>query len=318
MAIVWIIALLGIFVGSLGVRAQMALSLGDRYEQDLQARYLAKAGVQYGMEALAQDVTLAYDGSNESWYNNPGLFLERRLDTGTFKVETSAGPNSPKIPGLLDEDRKININTAPEDVLQNLFVFAADLSIQDATTVAQSILDWRDEDSEERDYGAEGSFYRNSRQAHECKDGPLENVEELLLVRGVEAAAYRAVLPYVTVYGSGHVNFNTAGTEVLTSLGFSEAGLATLNGFRVGEDGIPGNADDRLFVSAGSIVSDLEALIPVDDLQILSKLVEDKFIGVNSRAFRMQVEAWTPDERGRARIECVFDRGGKIYFWSEH
>src|SRR5690606_37078893 len=45
--------------------------------------------------------------------------------------------------------------------------------------------DWLDADDEPRPLGAEIDYYSGLSPAYACKNGPLETVEELLLVRGV-------------------------------------------------------------------------------------------------------------------------------------
>ncbi|MCH5374078.1 MAG: type II secretion system protein GspK, partial [Planctomycetes bacterium] len=51
--------------------------------------------------------------------------------------------------------------------------------------IADAILDWLDEDDEPREFGAELEYYSSLSPAYAPKNGPLETVEELLLVRGV-------------------------------------------------------------------------------------------------------------------------------------
>ncbi len=52
--------------------------------------------------------------------------------------------------------------------------------------VADAILDWLDEDDEMRPYGAEsGDYYNTLATPYSAANGPLQSVEELLLVRGV-------------------------------------------------------------------------------------------------------------------------------------
>jgi hypothetical protein len=51
--------------------------------------------------------------------------------------------------------------------------------------VADAILDWIDEDDEPREYGAEIDYYASMQPAYAPRNGPLETIEELLLVRGV-------------------------------------------------------------------------------------------------------------------------------------
>ena len=50
---------------------------------------------------------------------------------------------------------------------------------------ADAILDWLDEDDDPRQYGAEYDYYGGLAEPYAPKNGPLESLEELLLVRGV-------------------------------------------------------------------------------------------------------------------------------------
>jgi type II secretory pathway component PulK len=78
--------------------------------------------------------------------------------------------------GFVDEAGKVNINTAPLEMLLRLPGMTDDL--------AAAIMDWRDEDSEVSNFGAENEFYLSQPQAYYCKNAPFEAVEEMLLVRG--------------------------------------------------------------------------------------------------------------------------------------
>jgi len=48
-----------------------------------------------------------------------------------------------------------------------------------------SILDWRDPDDLYRMNGAEPDYYQSLKEPYRCKNGNLDSIEELLLVRGV-------------------------------------------------------------------------------------------------------------------------------------
>jgi hypothetical protein len=51
--------------------------------------------------------------------------------------------------------------------------------------VADAILDWLDSDDEPREFGCETEYYSGLTPAYATKNGPVDTVEELLLVRGV-------------------------------------------------------------------------------------------------------------------------------------
>jgi len=78
--------------------------------------------------------------------------------------------------GLTDEAGKINLNSASEEMLLNLPGMTAEL--------AASIIDWRDEDSEVSAGGAEDEYYLLQSEPYNCKNGSLQTVEEILLIKG--------------------------------------------------------------------------------------------------------------------------------------
>ncbi|MEP2073365.1 MAG: type II secretion system protein GspK, partial [Rhodopirellula bahusiensis] len=52
-------------------------------------------------------------------------------------------------------------------------------------TIADAILDWIDEDTEPRENGCEDEYYTSLATPYAAANGPIQTVEELLLVRGV-------------------------------------------------------------------------------------------------------------------------------------
>ena len=89
--------------------------------------------------------------------------------------------------GLEDESTRLNLNTL-QHVEQltpgagRTLLMALPGMTED---VADAILDWIDGDDEPREFGAEIDYYSGLSPAYAPKNGPLETVEELLLVRGV-------------------------------------------------------------------------------------------------------------------------------------
>ena len=67
--------------------------------------------------------------------------------------------------------------------------------------------------------GAENGYYQNSGSPYDCHNGAFDVVQELPLVRGMTWELFERVAPHVTVYGTGKVNLNTAGYDVLRCLG---------------------------------------------------------------------------------------------------
>lgn len=85
--------------------------------------------------------------------------------------------------------------------------------------LAASMADWIDVNDAQRPGGAEGrDYYGLLRPPYQAKNGPLDSLDEMLLVKGCTPAVFRKLSPYITVYGDGLVNINTAPREVIMAL----------------------------------------------------------------------------------------------------
>jgi type II secretory pathway component PulK len=80
--------------------------------------------------------------------------------------------------GLVDETSKMNLNTATLEMLEALPRMTPEL--------AAAIIDWRDENQDVTEGGAESETYAMRRPAYRAKDNRFETVEELRLVRGAQ------------------------------------------------------------------------------------------------------------------------------------
>ncbi len=89
--------------------------------------------------------------------------------------------------GAQNESARINLNALLLAELQGDNAARNQLLTLPGMTdeIADAILDWIDEDDEPRPYGAEVDFYSGLKTPYTPKNGRLDTVEELLLVRGV-------------------------------------------------------------------------------------------------------------------------------------
>ena len=86
--------------------------------------------------------------------------------------------------------------------------------------IARATADWIDADEEPAfPDGAEDNDYLGEIPPYRTANRPMASVSELLLVRGVDHASYRALRPYITALpGHTPINVNTAPALVLMSL----------------------------------------------------------------------------------------------------
>lgn len=85
--------------------------------------------------------------------------------------------------------------------------------------IAVVIVDWVDINVETGFSGAEDNEYLNSTPAYRTANQPMDDVSELLLIKGVDFEAYEKLRPFVCVLKSEtEINVNTASAEVLSSI----------------------------------------------------------------------------------------------------
>lgn len=315
--VLWIVGLLGLFAAGVGSQGLFALNLADRMTEQLRAAYVARAAVPYAGAILENDETRNSDGLDERWAHDAARFLGRRVSDGTFTLDAGTRQQAGPVYGLVDAERFVSLNGAPVEVLQALAEHVGGLRPDEALAVAEAVADWRDPDDEQRPSGAEDFRYRSQADSYPCKNAPFEQVEELLLVRGVSPLLFRRLAPYVTVHGTGQLNLNTAGREVLKTLGLSREGLAGLLTFREGDDGQAYTADDRRVASLEGLRAELEPYVPAEDLARLQRLAQEGALGVHAAHFRMTILATTGAAGGDARITCVINRDGHVLWWAE-
>jgi general secretion pathway protein K len=303
------------FAAGVASRAFFVLDLSKRLSEQLRAAYLARGAVEYATVVLGHDADPSVDALNERWADDESSFHDHPLAGGTFTIIAGDEDGVTRY-GLSDEERRIPLNSAPTEVLEQLLETTGGMRVEDAQEAAAAIEDWRDPDTNQRPRGAEGFYYHSLGQAYDCKDGPFENVEELLLVKGIEPEIYRRIEPYVTVFGSGRVNMNTASLPVIRAFGVSDVGVDGVRYFRAGNDNTPRTSDDRRLVSVGELESELKAYVSVEDLAQLKHLIQEQFLTTGSTVFRMAIEAQMETPMSRMQAFCVIDRQGSIKQWT--
>lgn len=193
LVVVALLALAGLTFSELMIAEREAAMLSARQAQ---ARALADSGIE--MSRLLLSLDPAEQETAGGWYDNPDRFRARLVidDTdararGRFTIVAPAiqddGLRRGIRFGLEDESTRLNLNTilladeyaenGARQVLMGLPGMTED--------VADAILDWIDPDNEPREYGAEADYYGLLDPPYLPKNGPLETIEELLLVRGV-------------------------------------------------------------------------------------------------------------------------------------
>lgn len=282
-----IIALLAIFVLSAwtgllwySMQVDMKLAAESQYEPNL--LWLGRSGVELARYVLAQEASIPneqYDALNQIWAGGPGgLGESNSVLVGISLDHYPIGDGWVSIK-IVDEERRANINTVTPQFL-NQALTAMGVDANDLPIVSDSILDWIQPGDNPRLSGAKNSYYMSLNPPYYCKEAPMDDISELLLVKGVTGAMYDGrgetstkgapkgfgsspfsapsyafhLKDVFTPFSDGKININTADASTLQLIpGVDEAAAEAIIKTRAGPDGAEGTADDTPFTSAGDV-----------------------------------------------------------------
>lgn len=305
------ITILGAMAASLAFSMKVETTLAYNSSLEPELEWMARSGVEYARYILAlqsEVITTSepYDSLNQIWAGGPGSFTESFSDDpleGISLKNNDLGPGSFSLT-ITDTERWFNINVADQVILNRAMVVMG-ASVADIPTIVDSILDWRDPDTDTRMSGAESEDYLRLDPPYLCKDGPIDDLTELLLVQGITPEMfYGPHLPehridinaqsesdYLPAYPVGFldlftpiaerlVNVNTASINVLQLVpGIDESFAISILEARAGPDGVDGTEDDTPFASI------MEIPLPPEILQSLSS-----YLTVRSTNFEVLVD----------------------------
>jgi type II secretory pathway component PulK len=163
------------------------------------ARNNAISGVHYATAMLADPSSfygdLQGDPTAEGAFPNDGFSLPNRSARFALVsvVNTGSGTWEQRYGAAIDEGGKLNLNALialdpSGEVLAAALNTIAQLTNNPLLTseVIDAIVDWLDADDDPRTNGAESSYYlTNPAGGYRAKNGPLNSLDELLLVKGV-------------------------------------------------------------------------------------------------------------------------------------
>jgi len=320
------IAILTILSVSIGEHVRQKISLADRLDRRNWLCGVAELGISQTVYKLRQkkEADEGYHSLNDTYTSGERDFSNVAVGEATYTISypyrnTKEGELKTHY-GVEDEEGKININVLPAKVLSPFFQKVGEVDADIADEIAYSVVDWRDTDNSlsHPEYEAEDDYYEDLEIPYEAKDHKFESIEELLLVRGMTPEIFEKVKPFVTIYGAGVVNINTAPREVLVGLGMDEVLADKIMTFRAGADGERGTRDDNVFTQLGNWDAELGKRVKMtnNDSALLNQIVATGQLGINSRNFRIRSLAAIPRKQQALEIDAVADIEGKILSWA--
>ncbi|MDD5194414.1 MAG: type II secretion system protein GspK [Candidatus Omnitrophica bacterium] len=323
--VLWSVFLLTIFAVVLSYGVRQKLEVIKRIDSRSNLRYLNEACIEktiFDIKRVQKKEYFVFKNSTPSENGNPLMtevdIIDDKPGGNAHSFELRSSIYTSRV-SVFDEARKLNINMASLPVMERLFMIVLGFDKIEASELAASIVDWRDTDSLlTLPLGsAEDSYYRNFPYSYEAKDGPFEALEELLLVKGVTREVFEKLNNYITIYGDGKININTAPEEVLNAVGFSSDMVSKIIALRQGDDGIPGTADDIVIDAPGNLQSLMQGRFKLGEANLQQlELLADAFT-VTTSYFTIKASGLRAGGSAQAQTVCVVDRMGNILRWIE-
>jgi type II secretory pathway component PulK len=237
-AVIWAL----IFFAVLSVGIARVVSSQARLVQKLEGWVLAE----FAMHSACQHIRQELAAREEPYWSQADLRRERTLEFGVARVQYY----------FVDEESRININTAPQDILARIPGIGEDM----AAKIAASQL------------------------------RPFFVEEALLWIEDLDETSFEKARALVTVHSNGRVNLNTASPAVLQALGLDLSLAESIDTVRKGGDGVNATADDRIFRDAGSVetVLGVFAGLSEESKGLILDLFNTGVLGVDSDNFTVK------------------------------
>ena len=227
--VIIIVAVLTILVADLIYFTQIDREISGNTNDEVKARYIAKSGVQVAagtlkaqpledLSEIASNLVSDSDYSKGFWAINVPFFP---VGDGSVSVT------------VIDERAKINLNAlvnqstnlVDQQVLAEITELFKFLEVDESKSdrFIASLINWIDREikgyqNDQNSSGANSGFYASLENPYTIKDGPLDSVQEIRLIDGMDEEFFNKIKDYVTVYPRNkQINFSTAPKVVIMS-----------------------------------------------------------------------------------------------------
>jgi len=256
MMTLWIMVLLIAIVTEFTHGTRTEINTTKNFKEEIESYYFAEAGINLAITEILQDAEFhALDEAGEIAFGRKN-FTEITQDEEKLAVNKQGESESENEEiariissenrkninlgkgsfsySIKDDNGKLNLNTIPRETIIKILELSGMGMGSLRDTIADSILDWRDQDNLHRFNGAEDDYYLTLSPPYECKDDLFDSVEELRWVKGMTEEIlygtknieknektlndFQGIYDLLTVQNIEFINPNTADQRVLEIL----------------------------------------------------------------------------------------------------
>lgn len=181
--VLWITIILSVMALEFSFAMRTEVNVARNYKEQSELQAIAEGGIQRAVaemifkhDARIQQLRITmkpeeFPPDQREWIADGRVYLVP-FNQGKCEVR------------MMNEGGKVNINLVSDVTLRKI-IGQFGLEGEATDVVVDSIMDWRDPDDFIRINGAENDYYQSLKEPYNCKNGNLDSIEELLLVRGV-------------------------------------------------------------------------------------------------------------------------------------
>ncbi|MHC4644463.1 MAG: type II secretion system minor pseudopilin [Planctomycetota bacterium] len=196
----------------------------DDFSKSQQARNYARAGLNIAIAAVKRAPDFHADRNLGQLFAGGKTFS---FDNGCCSVTITPENGKLNVNLLRDKNQMLD-RTRIDQLLRLIDLLNRDSSAGSRLSynLVPSIIDWTDPDDQVtclsfvryENSGAEKDYYKSLDIPRSCSNGPLDTIEQLLLVKAMKPDSFERMSDYLTVHGGPEVNVNFAPQPVIESL----------------------------------------------------------------------------------------------------
>jgi len=162
--VLWVVMVMTAIVAIAGQTNRLNMKMATGTVDQVRCKWACRAGAESAIALLIDDLK-ASDCLQDLWSDNDEDYNNVQLERCAYSVR------------VVDEAGKLNVNIATKEQLMALPYMEEN--------IADSILDWRDNDEDLRTEGAEAGYYENLPFPYTIRNGQFKTIRELLRVKGM-------------------------------------------------------------------------------------------------------------------------------------
>lgn len=181
---------LAVLAGAFAYSMKVETRLAGNSIYDTQLQWAGRSGVDYARWVLSMELSVPgpgqrYDSLDEAWAGGSNETNDSLSSVKHTDIALAPGVSIKKW-SIVDTERKFNVNMSlsqPELLQKALILVGADVT--QIPIITASIQDWIDPTAANRIGGAQSDYYQSLDPPYSAKNGPIDELSELLLIKGI-------------------------------------------------------------------------------------------------------------------------------------